>query len=62
MLGFYSIFLLPIVRFKLLVQSPNLGTFPRGRSAPLSCPARDFADISLSSEFGRNQYYFCWER
>lgn len=46
-------------------QSPNCGTFPRGRSAPapLSCLARGFCwRLSGSSKFGRKQYCFCWER
>lgn len=46
-------------------QSPNWGTFPRGRSAPapLSCLARGFCwRLSGSSKFGRKQYCFCWER
>lgn len=44
-------------------QSPNLGTFPRGRSAPLSCLARGFRwHLSGSSKFGENQNHFCRER
>ena len=44
-------------------RATNLGTSPRGRSAPLSCLARDFCwHLSGSSKFGRNQYRFCWER
>jgi len=44
-------------------QSPSLGTFLRGRSAPLSCLARGFCwRLSGSSKFGRNHYHFCWER
>lgn len=44
-------------------QSPLLGTYPRGRSVPLSCLPRGFCwRLSISSKFGRNQYHCCWGR